>query len=158
MNVAPPPLRFLCDEMLVRLGRWLRGAGYDTALPRPGEHDADLLARAITEDRLLLTRDRELTRRRGAAAYAVLVEGDTVEAQARDVTVKLGIDWLAAPFSRCLVCNTPVEPAPTTVHHRVPPSVRHRALPLHYCTPCDRIYWPGGHEARMRRTLEQLGR
>ena len=32
-------LRFLCDEMLAGLGRWLRIAGYDTAIARRGRRD-----------------------------------------------------------------------------------------------------------------------
>lgn len=36
LGKAPPSRavcdRLLCDEMLIRLGRWLRAAGYDTAI------------------------------------------------------------------------------------------------------------------------------
>jgi uncharacterized protein with PIN domain len=35
-------LRFLCDEMLAGLGRWLRIAGYDAAIAGPGRRDRDL--------------------------------------------------------------------------------------------------------------------
>src|SRR5512134_3148833 len=35
-------LRFLCDEMLVGLGRWLRIAGCDTAIAERGRRDRDL--------------------------------------------------------------------------------------------------------------------
>ena len=28
-------MKFLCDEMLKGLGRWLRVAGYDTVMPLP---------------------------------------------------------------------------------------------------------------------------
>jgi uncharacterized protein with PIN domain len=36
-------MRFLCDEMLVRLARLLRAGGYDTYLASDGESDAGLL-------------------------------------------------------------------------------------------------------------------
>src|SRR3977135_3678526 len=56
MNVV----RLYCDEMLTRLGRWLRAAGYDTAIAENGMPDAALIARCVAEDRILLTRDRHL--------------------------------------------------------------------------------------------------
>jgi hypothetical protein len=34
--------RFLCDEMLVGLGRWLRIAGYDTVIAERGRNDREL--------------------------------------------------------------------------------------------------------------------
>ena len=39
-------VRFLCDEMLVGLGRWLRIAGYDTAIADRGRRDRDLVEQA----------------------------------------------------------------------------------------------------------------
>ena len=53
-------MRFLCDEMLVRLARLLRAAGYDTSLATDGEADAALLRLARDEGRILLTRDKRL--------------------------------------------------------------------------------------------------
>ena len=39
-------VRLLCDEMLKGIGRWLRAAGYDTAIAQDGVADEDLLAQA----------------------------------------------------------------------------------------------------------------
>ena len=52
--------RFLCDEMLRGLGRWLRAAGYDTVIAGGGIPDRALAARCAEEDRVLLTKDRQL--------------------------------------------------------------------------------------------------
>lgn len=46
---------FLVDEMLQRLGPWLRAAGYDTRIATHAEADYYLLRQAIDEGRLLLT-------------------------------------------------------------------------------------------------------
>jgi uncharacterized protein len=53
-------VRLLCDEMLTGIGRWLRAAGYDTAIAASGASDDDLLAQARAEGRVLLTCDRAL--------------------------------------------------------------------------------------------------
>ena len=53
-------LRFLCDEMLHGLGRWLRAAGYDTVIADGGLSDRAVAARCTDEHRVLLTKDRHL--------------------------------------------------------------------------------------------------
>ena len=60
-------MRLICDEMLLRLGRWLRAAGYDTVIAEGGMDDATLIARCAAENRVLLTRDRELAACAGGA-------------------------------------------------------------------------------------------
>jgi len=49
---------FLCDEMLGRLCRYLRAAGYDALLANGGRSDADLLRQCGEEGRYFLTQDR----------------------------------------------------------------------------------------------------
>ena len=51
-------MKFLCDEMLAGLGRWLRAAGYDTEIAETQMEDSKILDRAMREKRFLLTRDR----------------------------------------------------------------------------------------------------
>src|SRR3954469_17556351 len=76
-------MRFLCDEMLGRLARLLRAAGYDTYLAADGEPDAELIKLARREGRVLVTRDKRLA---AAAEESVLVGGFGVEAEARSLT------------------------------------------------------------------------
>jgi uncharacterized protein len=42
-------LRFLCDEMLRGLGRWLRAAGYDTVIADGGIANWMPASRCVTE-------------------------------------------------------------------------------------------------------------
>ncbi len=150
------PPRFLADAMLAGLGRWLRAAGYDTVIA-PGHHsDRAILRRAVAEGRLLLTRDRKLLEHREAPGRVILLACSGTEACARQLTARLGLDWLHAPFTRCLVCNTPVEPAPEAVRAAVPPEVRVAGWPVRWCPRCRRPYWPGSHVRRMRARLERL--
>ena len=144
--------RFLCDEMLMRLGRWLRAAGYDTGLAINGESDRELFRRARREQRCLLTRDRKLLEYRDADGTVLLLQGKSLDEQAHELTQRLGIDWQHRPFSRCLVCNTPVEPgAPDGTG--IPADVDRRTL--RHCPGCGRVYWEGSHTRRMRRRLAQ---
>ena len=62
MTDAPSP-KFLADENVGKLGRWLRILGYDVAYQSPAL-DAQLALKALRENRVILTRDREFVERR----------------------------------------------------------------------------------------------
>lgn len=145
--------RFLCDAMLVRLGRWLRAAGYDTMIARGGTEDRDLITRAIADERIILTRDRRLREIRGARRHALVLHSDRLEEAIAEITPRFDIDWLARPFSRCLVCNLVLSPAPPLARARLPADVLNAHAEINYCRQCDRLYWPGGHVRRMMQRL-----
>lgn len=148
--------RFLCDEMLVRLGRWLRAAGYDVAIAEAGEEDRVLLQRAREEGRLFVTRDSQLQELRDSAGVVVLLEENQLAGQLRELSRLCNIDWLCHPFSRCLECNSELVAAEDAVKGRVPPEALREEETLLYCPTCDKPYWNGSHVRRMRCKLEQL--
>ena len=146
-----PPLH--ADEMLAGLCRWLRAAGHDCSLAECGEADSAVLARARAEGRLLLTRDRELARHAEAHGLPVLLlAGQDLDAQARELSDRLGIDWLHRPMSRCLRCNVPIEEAPAERRAGLPFALG-RDEALWACPACARLYWHGSH---VRRMMERL--
>ncbi len=145
-------MKFLCDRMLLRLGRWLRAAGYDTAVAAADDADPDLVARARAEGRWLLTRDRRLVREdAGAGDPVVLLTAETPSAAAAELRARLGVDWQAAPFTRCMLDNAELVPAGQRDLERVPAGVPDG--PVMRCPACDRVYWPGSHLRRMHRQL-----
>lgn len=75
--------------------------------------------------------------------------------RSRRLGARLGIDWLAAPFSRCLVDNAPLRPASVVEVVSVPEAARQGDGPLLACPECARVYWPGSHVRRMRARLER---
>jgi len=138
--------------MLKGLGRWLRVAGYDTLILEDGQGDAALLQRAVEEGRLLLTRDRPLVEYRAAAGTVILLQCNELSRCAEELTERLGIDWQHRPFSRCLVCNTPLRTATPEQRLLIPEDARRDELVL-YCPDCDKLYWEGSHVRRMRKKL-----
>jgi len=151
-------MRFLCDEMLHRLGRWLRAAGHDTEIAVAGGPDGPLLDLALAEGRKFLTRDRAILQRKRAGEVVVLLASDKVHEQAGYLGRMLGVDWLAKPFSRCMICNTELEVAPPSAVAMTPATVRAANLPICQCAGCGRLYWPGSHERRIRATLGEFAR
>lgn len=143
--------RFLTDEMLSGLARWLRAAGYDTTQAPAGELDGALVALAAAEARLLLTRDRAILERRQATGVAVVLAGEGLDAWAAELA-GLGLDWRRAPFTRCLICNTALVDAPAAV-----PLPAGAHPPVRWCPACRKPYWRGGHVRRMEARLIRWG-
>jgi uncharacterized protein with PIN domain len=144
---------FLVDGMLGRLARWLRILGYDAEY-HPGLEDRELARIARAEDRILLTRDTELARRKGFRS--LLVESQELEEQLRQVVAELGLRPWRRP-ARCTLCNAPLEEAtPDEVRDLVPPYVGRTQTRFTRCPACRRVYWPGTHWRRMVETLQSL--
>lgn len=144
--------RFLCDHMLGTLARWLRLLGYDTAYPGAVKDDA-LLTLAEREGRVLLTRDKELATRQGAAT--LYIASDALDAQIRQVLVDLTPD-VGDPMSRCSVCNGPLSEATREeVRGEVPEGVWERQREFWRCTSCGQYYWRGTHWERMRPAIDE---
>lgn len=149
-------MRFLLDEMLARLARLLRAAGYDVDLSQGGERDAAMARRARAEARVLVTRDRELAA--AAAPGSVLLTDDDPQAQAEALSAVLPIDWQLAPFSRCVMDNALLRTARPEEIARMPADSRAGPGPFRTCPACGRLYWPGSHVRRMGAKLQDLAR
>ena len=148
--------RFLCDEMLQGLARWLRAAGYDTQLCPAGTPDRKLLEQARNEQRWLITRDHKLQELRHAKGTVILLKSNGTEACAQELMIHVPVDWQLQPFTRCLLCNKPLTIASAEQIERVPADSRKLANPLLECTQCGKLYWSGGHVERMTKKLKKL--
>jgi len=61
-------------------------------------------------------------------------------------------------FSRCLICNTPLESVdPTEVREEVPDYIYHTHQAFSRCPSCRKIYWAGTHYDHMAEAVERLG-
>jgi uncharacterized protein with PIN domain len=146
-EIGVRPERFLADAMLGRLARWLRILGYDTAYEKVISDDA-LLARAVSENRWLLTRDRYLARQRVLQGRHTLLVRDDLEGQLQELRQALTIE-LTLPHRRgylCATCNFPL--VPITVEAAtplVPPFVAESYRDFSQCPHCRYVFWPGTH-------------
>jgi uncharacterized protein len=144
---------FLCDHMLVRLGRWLRAAGYDTAIADGATADRILLLQAERENRLIVSRDRALLEHRRAAGRVLLLSANGPADWAEELGRALDLDWLHRPFSRCLLCNAPLAAAPPERRQELPEPLRREDQEMRMCRSCGRVYWAGSHVRRMTARL-----
>lgn len=153
-EAAGPPI-FLADAMLGRLATWLRILGFDAAYSR--QEDSQLVARARREGRILLTRDTRLLARRDAPPH-LLIAGERVAEQLREVAGALGLDLTRPAAARCPRCNTRLEAlSRAEAAGRVPAFVWSQHAAFSTCPACRRVYWPGTHRRRMDEVVRRLG-
>jgi hypothetical protein len=158
-QVRPKPLHrsaFVLDVHLGRLARYLRMLGFDSLYRRDAD-DADLV-RLAGGQRILLTRDRGLLKRR-AVTHGYLVRPRHPRDQAAEVLRRFDLAGQITPFVRCLSCNEPLTPLP---REAVPESVPIRVRELHdefaRCSGCDRVFWKGTHHRAMVETIAAIAR
>ena len=139
--------------MLGTLAKWLRILGYDTLYDQElNDHQLVRLARA--EDRVLLTRDRELARRRGVRI--LLVTSECLDEQIGQILADLDLEPRHA-YSRCPVCNERLETIDReTARSRVPAYVVRAHDTFRSCPSCQRVYWRGTHWRQIEEKLERF--
>lgn len=148
-------LRFAADSHLGGLARLLRMAGFDTLFDNAWA-DAELARLSAQEQRIVLTRDRDLLMRR-ELLHGCHVPALHPDEQLRELALRYPLAARMKPFSLCMLCNVPlVEEQPEAVAQRVPPSVRARTTRFCSCPECRRVYWEGSHWVRMRGVLADL--
>lgn len=148
--------RFLCDEMLHRLGRYLRMAGYDTLFTAKGEHDNEVLRRAEQEDRWLLTCDTKIFTHSYKWSKIFLLTASDLEDQTDLVTRHFALKWSERAFTRCTIDNTQLVQATIEQVEKVPSAARKLEGPILYCPGCERLYWRGSHFEKMWEQLCEL--
>jgi uncharacterized protein with PIN domain len=160
-NKAISELRFIVDHNVGKLAKWLRMMGYDS-LFFDGSDDSHMVALALAEGRVILTRDSEIMKRRlitSGRLKAVLIDSEEPERQMQQLMDTLELKRQFRPFTLCLECNQPlVERSPEEVKDRVPPYVYKTQSQYMECPACQRIYWRGTHWEAMTRKLEKLAK
>lgn len=146
---------FIADAHLGKLARDLRMLGFDV-LYRNDFADADVVHIATQENRIVLTRDRDLLIRkaieRGCYLYAT-----SPSAQLHQVIARYQLADRITPLSRCLNCNGLLCAVDRqAVLHRLP--ARSSACSRHFfiCAGCEQVYWDGSHTARMRKRVAEM--
>lgn len=148
-------VRFIADAHLGGLARLLRMAGFDT-LYRNHLDDSEIEAIAAREQRIVLSRDLELLKRR-SVALGCYVRSLKPELQLREIFNRFDLSRSARPFTRCLVCNVPLRAIDKEfVFQRIPPSIRANFEHFTTCDACQRVFWKGSHWQRMHELVDAV--
>ncbi|GAB3541989.1 Mut7-C RNAse domain-containing protein [Noviherbaspirillum agri] len=148
-------LRFVADAHMGGLARVLRMAGFDTLYDN-NFHDDEIVRLSVEEERTILTRDRELLKRR-EITHGCYLHALKPSEQFREIFDRLDLAGSARPFSLCLDCNLPLRGiAREEVRDQVPEGIFERYARFMTCDHCHRVFWEGSHWQRMQNLLAGL--
>jgi uncharacterized protein with PIN domain len=152
-------MKFIADDNVGKLARWLRLIGYDTILLKQKD-DAQMIKVALSENRVILTKDAQFMKRRlvtNGTLETIQIKQDTPRLQVQEVVKTLGLDYHFKPFSLCLECNRAlVARDKEEAKNFVPARVFETQTQYTQCPACHRIYWPGTHWQAMGKELRDL--
>lgn len=150
----------MVDHNVGKLTKWLRMVGYDTKM-FTGPDDSDMVAGALKENRILLTRDTQIAQRRVAIngqLRVLIIKSDKLQEQTRQIVAELPLNKNDFhPFTICMEDNQPLEPRnKEDLIDRLPPYVYKTQNEFVECPLCHRIYWKGTHWRHMMDKIETL--
>jgi uncharacterized protein with PIN domain len=149
-------MKFIIDRTLGKLAKWLRIMGYDTIFWRSNEVEG-LLSRALEEERVLITKDTKLYKRRGEL-QAMLIREDNSFLQLQKVIRHFQLPVQEENlFTRCLMCNIQLEEIDAAeVKDDVPDYIFHTHREFSRCPSCGKVYWAGTHYEHMNEVVDRL--
>jgi uncharacterized protein with PIN domain len=145
--------KFIADGHLGKLVRDLRLLGIDVAYD-PAAEDRQLIRMASDEERSLLTRDRRLLMH-AAVRHGYYPRSQDPLEQTVEVLRRFRLASVLTPFSRCLRCNAPLEPAEKAkVLGQLEPLTKIYYDQFRRCRGCGQIYWSGSHFEKLQKRIE----
>lgn len=123
----------------------------------PNIDDELLIKLAIKEQRLILTRDTHLIKRRNAKNNHYYIESDDYKLQLKQVIEHFKIDPYKDILTRCLRCNIEITTVDkNAIKEEVPLYVYETQDEFEKCPSCGRIYWDATHKEHMLKQLRLI--
>jgi uncharacterized protein with PIN domain len=156
----PDPRGFICDEMLKKLARWLRIAGYDVLSPTL-MNDDELVEMSISEKRILLTRDKDLSNRKDVESCRMI--SDELDGQIEEFIGRFPPETYPRADTRCALCNGGLMVVSKgdvdnnkELQDRIPLNVQTYCSEYYKCISCGKVYWRGSHWDRIEERLDRF--
>ncbi len=150
-------MRFLCDQMLGTLAKWLRLLGFNTFYVNNEMEDSELLQIAKKEKRIIVTRDKELfIRGKKQNLKVIKITSTDLDVQLIHVLNGIRINEEAI-FSRCSLCNTLIKKIEKgEIKDKVPEKIYKYNKIFWLCPKCDKIYWMGSHYNKIITKINEI--
>lgn len=157
-KVRTIPLRqpkFILDVHLGKLNRLLRMLGFDCEYHNTAA-DAEIIKQALTEHRIILTRDKMLLKNK-TVSHGYWLRATDPWQQLTEVLNRFDLVNKIKPFSRCISCNGDIQKVnKQAVIHHLPPKTKQYYNDFYQCQACHKIYWQGSHYDKMLRLIKEL--
>ncbi len=142
--------KFVADVMLGSLSRWLRLFGFDTLYSNRFK-DFELIKISLQEHRILLTKDRILSRSK-LLKDVLFINSEILEEQLVEVFLYLKDKNFSIPIKsyRCPVCNGGMtKVSKEEVFNEIPDYIVMNIDEFYMCSCCKKIYWQGSHKEKI---------
>ena len=146
---------FAAEPTLGKLAKWLRLLGFDTSYDPVVSTKKNM--DSGRKNCILLTRTKRI-RDAKLQQECIFIWSNNPFDQLREVIDTLGIIYTDThPFSRCIRCNTRIQPVEKeSVRRNVPDFIWQTCDIFKICGRCRRIYWPGSHTQRSHDIIMRL--
>jgi uncharacterized protein with PIN domain len=129
--------------------------GLDTYY-RTDFNDQEIIDFAVTEKRVILTRDKGLLKNKNVT-HGYWIRSQHPREQIEEIFIRFDLKTHIALFTRCMECNGLIRDiAKEEILNRLLPKTQLYYHEFKICSDCDRIYWNGSHYESMKRYIEKL--
>ncbi len=157
-HLRPEPLRepkFVLDVHLGKLAKLMRLFGFDTHYEKHYD-DEEIIRISVAEHRTILTRDLGILKR-NIVTHGYYVRSTRAEEQITEIIKRFNLQNEIREFSRCLLCNSSLEPiSKKEVEEVLPPKVKKFYNEFFICQNCRKVYWRGSHYKKMLMFVEEV--
>lgn len=147
--------KFIVDVNLGKLVKYLRLLGFNTKYSREYE-DNELARISKDEERILLTRDRTLLKRK-IIERGYFVRSEIPRLQIKEIVSRFNLKNYFAPFIYCMLCNGKLSStAKEEIISKIPERILKSSDEFFRCSDCGHIYWKGSHYKKMSAFIRDL--
>ncbi len=150
---------FLVDAMLGNIAKKLRLLGFDSEYVSDID-DSKLIEKAKNENRIIISRDRNLIdRAKKNEISSVYITTENEIEQFREIleTTHLQIDEISGDSARCTKCNSPTSQInKLEIENKIPQGVLEFHDTFWKCDRCDQIYWEGTHIKNLQEFVHKI--
>ncbi len=152
-------LNFVLDVHLGKLARRMRLLGFDVDYQKE-RHDSELASISAATNRILLTRDVQLLKRKNITR-GLFVRNTDPEKQIIEILERLDLWEECNPFHRCIECNGIIEKIilnnnNESLKNKIPEGVLKWCKEFFICNTCERIYWKGSHYEKLQKIIQKI--
>ncbi|MFW6268697.1 MAG: Mut7-C RNAse domain-containing protein [Bacillota bacterium] len=151
----PGKPKFIADTHLGKLARYLRRFGFNT-LYENDYRDKEIVDIALSDNRIILTRDHGLLMRK-RVKYGCFIHYDDPRKQLYSVYGRYDLNKYDHLMGRCVECNTILEPvAKEKIIDRLEPKTKKYFHKFYICQNCNKIYWKGSHYQKTEALIKTI--
>lgn len=150
---------FLVDGMLGNVAKKLLLFGYNVEY-LSDMNDFELIKKAKQEDRIIISKDRQLiANAKKSAIVSIQITSEDETGQFLEIldTLHLELNEITGDRARCTKCNSQTTRViKSEISDKIPSKVFELNEKFWECDKCKQIYWEGSHIKKMQDFLDKI--